>query len=90
MVRRRRTDIGSVEELVERCDVPVGQVDDVYVIPDLQHQSIDQKEIDTARYERIVDVSEYLWRFCRQIKQSEGAAHAPRCRPGWGNRGRRR
>jgi hypothetical protein len=31
------TDVRSVEELVQRGDVPVCQVDDVYVVPDLQH-----------------------------------------------------
>jgi hypothetical protein len=39
-VRQRRTYIRRVEELLERCDVPIGEVDDVYVVPDLQHQSI--------------------------------------------------
>lgn len=35
--RQRGTDVRSVEELVQRSYVPVGQVDDVYVVPDLQH-----------------------------------------------------
>ena len=40
------TDVRSVEELVQRSDVPVGQVDDMYVVPDLRniYQSIRRNE----------------------------------------------